>query len=116
MQPSFSAEDAVTHKLVSQAYGGSQQILCYCPSGPDMVDLAVRLQESFLMARPFSHVVIDGLFPDDVLSAVVAEVPGRDRPRWTVWGSGSRYKDAASGIKKGISNEALVGPVSNLRK
>jgi hypothetical protein len=40
------------------------------------------LQASYAGARPFPHVVIDGLFDDDLLKAIVAEFPGPDEIEW----------------------------------
>lgn len=100
------------HTIAVHGGGGSQRLLCYVPSGAELTEVAIKLQKHFLTSRPFRHVVIDGLFPEDVLDAVVAEVPRRDKPRWTVWGSGSRYPDSADATKKGISHESLVGPLT----
>ena len=40
------------------------------------------LRRRFDVARPFRHVVVDGLFPDDVLDAVLAGFPPPDAPGW----------------------------------
>jgi hypothetical protein len=41
-----------------------------------------ELQNRFVSARPFPHVVLDGLFPDDVLDKVLGGFPAPADPRW----------------------------------
>jgi len=40
------------------------------------------LRQAFKAAEPFPHVVIDGLFDDDLLDAIAAEFPGPEDPQW----------------------------------
>jgi Rps23 Pro-64 3,4-dihydroxylase Tpa1-like proline 4-hydroxylase len=40
--------------------------------------------DSFTSAEPFPHAVIDGLFEEDVLDAVIQEFPAADDPHWQV--------------------------------
>ena len=47
--------------------------------------VADRERESYAVAKPFPHVVLDGLLPDAVLDDVVREAPTADER-----GSGSR--------------------------
>ncbi len=37
-------------------------------------------------ARPFPHAILDGLWPDDLLAEVVAEMPPPDAPGWRIYG------------------------------
>ena len=92
--------------------GAARQLICYCPDPKALLETALRNRRKFQEATPFSHVVIDGLFPDDVLLGVLDEFPSRNEQRWTRWGSGSQVEDPESAIKMGISREALVGPVT----
>ena len=43
---------------------------------------APALRQAFEAAEPFPHVVIDGLFEDDLLDAIAAEFPDPDDPFW----------------------------------
>ena len=43
---------------------------------------AAALQEMYASAAPFPHIVLDGLFDDAALDAVVAEFPRRDGMQW----------------------------------
>lgn len=43
---------------------------------------ARQLQERYPKAEPFPHVVLDGLFDDDALDAVLVEFPGPEGMKW----------------------------------
>ncbi len=43
---------------------------------------AVPLRDRYAAAEPFPHIVLDGLFDEDVLDAVLREFPGPDGMRW----------------------------------
>lgn len=45
---------------------------------------------------PFPHVIIDGLFPVDVLRRVVAEFPAVDDPRWRRYAGVREFKSEGS--------------------
>jgi hypothetical protein len=40
------------------------------------------LLDSYVSARPFPHIVLDGLFPDETLEAVLADFPRPDEIEW----------------------------------
>ena len=40
------------------------------------------LQERYVSAQPFPHIVLDGLFPDETLEAVLADFPRPDEIEW----------------------------------
>jgi hypothetical protein len=40
------------------------------------------LRESYVSARPFPHIVLDGLFPDETLEVVLADFPRPDEIEW----------------------------------
>ncbi len=40
------------------------------------------LRDGYVSARPFPHVVLDGLFPDETLEAVLADFPSPDEIEW----------------------------------
>jgi len=54
----------------------------------DPTELARRYRQ----AVPFPHIVVDGLFDDDVLDAVLAEFPSRDAMKWREFDSPSEKK------------------------
>jgi hypothetical protein len=75
--------------------------------------LAQTLTRQFREAQPFPHIAIDGLFSDAVLRRIVAEVPPIHSELWRVWGSGANVDlDRPSSLKRGISEEALMGPIT----
>lgn len=92
--------------------GTAQQLVCYCPDPKALFETALRHRQKFQAASPFSHVVVDGLFPDRVLLSLLDEIPSRKDQQWTRWGSGSRSEDSDTSVKMGMSREALVGPVT----
>lgn len=55
--------------------------------------------EAFASARPFKHMVIDGLFRVDMLRAVAAEYYPPEDPRW------NRFKDKSREVKLGMNRE-----------
>jgi hypothetical protein len=55
---------------------------CFAFDRERLREVAAQRRDEFRRARPFPHVVIDGLVPDEVLDAVVAEFPSPDRPEW----------------------------------
>ena len=42
----------------------------------------VALRERYVSAQPFPHIVLDGLFPDEVLEEVLADFPRPDEIAW----------------------------------
>lgn len=98
--------------MTSISQNCSQRLLCYCPDPKALLETGLRSRRSFQEAAPFSHIVLDDFFPEDVLQTVLDEVPARDAQQWARWGSGSRLEDPDEAIKMGISREATVGPVT----
>lgn len=43
---------------------------------------ATALREEYARAEPFPHIVLDGLFDDAALEAVLSDFPGRDAMQW----------------------------------
>jgi hypothetical protein len=85
---------------------------CYCPDRVRLNEIAVRHAEDFKTADPFSHVVLDNLFPDLLLQHMVDEVPTRTNHKWTEWGSGARDFESRSEMKLGISCDDYLGPIT----
>lgn len=57
-----------------------------------MLQLAKKKQLEFLSNKPFPHIVLDGLFPDDVLEQVLKDVEGCDLPiRKSFFGSQGKF-------------------------
>jgi hypothetical protein len=55
---------------------------------PEALDpLAAVKHPMYVAARPFPHVVIDGLFPEEVLRRVLAEFPEPHGPEWRAFDS-----------------------------
>lgn len=61
------------------------------------------LRERYVSAQPFPHIVIDGLFPDEVLEKVLAEFPKPDEIEW-------RRFDNATEKKLGYWHESTLSP------
>jgi 2OG-Fe(II) oxygenase superfamily len=61
------------------------------------------LHEGYVTARPFSHVVIDNLFPPEVLETALAEFPKPDEIEW-------RKFDNATEKKLGYWHESTLRP------
>jgi Rps23 Pro-64 3,4-dihydroxylase Tpa1-like proline 4-hydroxylase len=50
------------------------------------------LHETYLAAEPFPHIVLDGLFDDDALEAVLREFPSRQAMQWREFESSTEKK------------------------
>lgn len=50
------------------------------------------LHTQYAAADPFPHIVLDGLFDDEVLDAVLREFPGRDAMKWREFDSTTEKK------------------------
>ena len=50
------------------------------------------LHEQYAAAEPFPHIVLDGLFDDDALDAVLREFPDRDAMKWREFDSPTEKK------------------------
>lgn len=67
------------------------------------------LRNQFLNAKPYPHIVLDGVFDADVLNAVFHETPNEASGLWTTWGSGWEESGSDRNQKRGISSLALLG-------
>lgn len=91
-----------------------------------MLTFTPDLAAQFAGARPFPHVVVDGLWPDDLLDDIAAEFPAAGDRRWvtypgveergkkagpaSMWGPATRgFFDAARGPGTCAALEALTG-------
>jgi 2-oxoglutarate-Fe(II)-dependent oxygenase superfamily protein len=61
-----------------------------------LLAVAAEHRESYRTAQPFPHVVIDGLFPDELLDAVLGEFPSPDREEWLQFSSATERKLASN--------------------
>jgi hypothetical protein len=68
-------------------------------------ELAVSLAEQFRTARPFPHVVLDGLFDPDLLAGIVDEFPRPSDIEWT------KYRDSRQ-VKLASSRDEHFGPLT----
>jgi hypothetical protein len=62
-----------------------------------------ELRERYVNARPFPHIVLDGLFPDDILEEVLAAFPKPDEIEW-------RRFESATEKKLGYWHESRLRP------
>ena len=90
--------------------GDAKHLLTFSPDPVKLATVASINRNNFKNSQPFSHVVLDDLFPAAILQKVIEEAPSRNAQNWTQWGSGSDVPDPALGIKMGISSELSVGP------
>jgi hypothetical protein len=51
-----------------------------------------ELRERYVNAKPFPHIVLDGLFPDEILEEVLAAFPKPDEIEWRRFESGTEKK------------------------
>jgi hypothetical protein len=84
----------------------------YYPDPAYLKEIADAFRDSFRQAMPFSHVVLDELFPGPLLDLLISEIPPRSDPHWIEWGSGSRSLEICEGTKLWISDEVTFGPVT----
>lgn len=65
---------------------------------PDtLYDLAKKLRAGYTSADPFAHTVIDNLFPEELLDAVLAEFPKADQIDWQRFENANEKKFALKG-------------------
>jgi hypothetical protein len=50
------------------------------------------LRERYVSAQPFPHIVLDSLFPDEILEAVLAEFPRPDEIEWAAFDNPTEKK------------------------
>src|SRR5690349_6373675 len=84
--------DAKTSKPVTAITAGA-----YSVPPPRLVDMAQQLRSSYASAEPFPHTVIDNLFPEELLDAVLAEFPRHDQIEWQQFDNGNEKKYALKG-------------------
>jgi hypothetical protein len=70
-----------------------------------LLALAETLKLAWPTAVPFPHIVVDNLFPAEVLDAVIAEYPEPEDVDW------QRF-DAATELKLAIADTAQMGPIT----
>jgi hypothetical protein len=70
--------------------------------------LGPLLRTEFEHAAPFRHVVVDGLFDEDALDAVVAEFPRPDEIEWDA------TRTSETGRKYGLRSDLKMGPATRL--
>jgi len=81
---------------------------------PDqLARIADQYRESFRTAKPFQHVVLEGLVPDEIMKTVAREFPKPDDIDWTYWGPGrSETRRDHHSDKLGTSDETKFGPLT----
>src|SRR5579864_4955958 len=83
------------------------------PDPGRLLKLAASLSGKFRSAKPFPHIAIDGLFPEEVVRDVVAETPPIESQLWRAWGTGATADlECPSPLNRAISEEALMGPLT----
>lgn len=87
-------------KTVKQITAGAYSI------PPDtLYDVAKELRASYASAEPFAHTVIDDLFPEELLDAILSEFPRADEIDW------QRFQNANE-KKFALKSEVQLGNVS----
>lgn len=59
-------------------------------------DLAMRLRDQYCIAAPFPHVVIDDLFPDEILEVIINEFPKPGEIDWNEFANREEKKLAST--------------------
>lgn len=70
-----------------------------------LLPLAEQLAESFQHARPFPHIVVDGIFPEELLDAILAEYPEPEDGPWESF-------DSAAELKLALADTENMGPAT----
>ena len=58
--------------------------------------LALEHRDAYRDARPFPHIVIDGVFPEELLDAVLGEFPSAEQDEWLQFNSETERKLASN--------------------
>jgi hypothetical protein len=71
------------------------------------------LRDAYRTAVPFPHVIIDGLFSEQILDGVLTEMAGMAERQWMLVETGSheRIRRMSSGVELGVAGAQLVGLV-----
>ena len=69
-----------------------------------LAQIADSKKALYSKARPFPHVMLDGLFPEDLLDRAIAELPGASS-RWT-------HYSTVNEVKQVCSDVAVFGPAA----
>ena len=83
-QSAFSGVDALFARMLP-----TDRLLAECD----------RHRAAFASARPYPHLVVDGLFHDTVLDRIVAEFPRPDQRDWVKWSTAHEKKATSRGIE-----------------
>lgn len=59
---------------------------------------ASSMSAAYRSARPFPHIVLDGLWDEEVLDRIEAEFPSSDRSNWHTWDTEHELKQTSEGI------------------
>jgi Rps23 Pro-64 3,4-dihydroxylase Tpa1-like proline 4-hydroxylase len=57
------------------------------------------LRQSYAVAKPYPHVVIDDLFPAELLDRLIADFPQPDNRDWLTWDTSNELKSTSKGIQ-----------------
>jgi Rps23 Pro-64 3,4-dihydroxylase Tpa1-like proline 4-hydroxylase len=59
---------------------------------------ATSMAKAYRAAQPFPHIVLDGLWDEEVLDRIEAEFPSSDRGDWLKWDTENELKQTSRGI------------------
>ncbi|MEL6495805.1 MAG: 2OG-Fe(II) oxygenase [Cyanobacteria bacterium J06623_7] len=59
---------------------------------------SASLRQSYVAAKPYSHVAIDNLFEPELLDRLVAEFPQQKNRDWLTWDTNNELKSTSKGI------------------
>ena len=57
-----------------------------------------QLRVEYEKAKPYPHLVVDGLYDETVLKRILAKFPNRKSPDWVVWDTEHEFKTTSRGI------------------
>ena len=81
---------------------------------PKLLRIAEAESHHYRKARPFPHVVIDNVFPEDLLDAVIADLPSGDQG-WTRYNSANERKSVFSDVNAfGPAAETMAYALNSL--
>ncbi len=82
----------------------------------ELLEVANKYRQSYADAKPYPHVVLDEIFPDHVLDAIIREYPSPSEIDWITYDSDYQFKLASHFVEQFGSNtrffmHLLMSPV-----
>ena len=107
-----------TDSHVSSVTATPQRLTPFLPSSlidrPKLQRIAEAESQHYRKAKPFPHAVIDNVFPEDLLDAVIADLPAGDQG-WTRYNSANEKKSVFSDVNAfGPAAETMAYALNSL--